>query len=309
MRYGVTISATLHIGLLILALVGLPSLFDSNRPELVPVNVEVVTEEDLAKAPDTQKPEPSKPEPPKPTPPKVAPPKAAKAAPTPPAPPPTAPEVVKLSPPEPIPEKRPPPPKPKPPPEPESAPEPRAKPKPPPEPEKKPVETAKKTPAAPPAPTPKRKPDPPPDAFDSLLKNLVQDKRRAERTRKAETPKETAALAPETPKRSALQERLAAQKLAALITAQISKCWSIPIGAKDVQGMTVDIRIRMNPDGTYATLPQIRNTGRMRTDPAFRALAESAVRALRDPACTPLKLPYADYDDWKDIIFAFTPPN
>ena len=73
--------------------------------------------------------------------------------------------------------------------------------------------------------------------------------------------------------------------------------------------MTVDIRIRMNPDGTYATLPQIRNTARMTTDPAFRALAESAVRALRDPACTPLKLPYEDYDDWKDIIFAFTPPN
>jgi hypothetical protein len=297
MRYGVTISAALHIGLLILAVLGLPSLFDSDRTELVPVNVEVVSEEDLAKTP-----EPPKPEPPKRAPPKAAPPKAATAAPPPtPAPPPPAPQpapqVAKLPPPEPIPEKKPPPPKPE------------AKPEPPPEPEKKPVETAKKTPPAAPAPKPKRKPEPPPDEFDSLLKNLAKDKRRVEQTRKTEAPAPTAARAPETPKRSALQERLAAQKLAALITAQISRCWSIPIGAKDVQGMSVDIRIRMNPDGTYATLPQIRNTARMATDTAFRALAESAVRALRDPACTPLKLPYEDYNDWKDIIFAFTPPN
>ncbi len=301
MRYGVTISAALHIGLLILAVLGLPSLFDSERTELIAVNVQVVSEEDLVE----------KSEPPKPEPPKAAPPKAATTGP-PPTPQPV-PQDAKLPRPEPIPEKKPPPPKPtakpEPSPEPEPVPEPKAKPEPPPEAEKKPVETAKKALPAAPAPKPKRKPKPPPDEFDSLLKNLAKDKRRVEQTRTTQVPTPAAARAPETPKRSALQERLAAQKLVAVITAQISPCWSIPIGAKDVQGMSVDIRIRMNPDGTYATLPQIRNTARMATDPAFRALAESAVRALRDPACTPLKLPYADYNDWKDIIFAFTPPN
>ncbi len=305
MRYGVTISAALHIGVLILAFLGLPSLFDADRTELMAVNVQVVSEEDFAETS----------EPPKPEQPKAGQPKAATAAPPPtPAPPPTrqpVPQVAKLPEPEPIPEKKPLPlkstEKPEPPPKP--VPEPKAKPDPPPEAEKKPVETAKKAPPAVPAPKPKRKPKPPPDEFDSLLMNLAKDKRRVEQTRKTEVPTPTAARATETPKRSALQERLAAQKLVALITAQISPCWSIPIGAKDVQGMSVDIRIRMNPDGTYATLPQIRNTARMATDPAFRALAESAVRALRDPACTPLKLPYADYNDWKDIVFAFTPPN
>ena len=36
-------------------------------------------------------------------------------------------------------------------------------------------------------------------------------------------------------------------------------------------------------------------------------IAESAVRALQNPGCQPLKLPYDQYEIWQDIIFNFDP--
>jgi hypothetical protein len=45
----------------------------------------------------------------------------------------------------------------------------------------------------------------------------------------------------------------------------------------------------------------------MSNDPFFRAVAESALRALRKPLCSPLKLPYSEYDEWKEIILTFNP--
>ena len=310
MRYGVSISAALHVAILILAVVGLPSLLSPDREDTVPVAVEMISEKELAEQPSPKAappiPEPAKPEPPE----------KAEAPPAPPPPPPPTPpqQAIRIPPPEPLakPEPKPEPPKPvaKPPPpepEPDPVPKPQAKPKPPPEPE--PPQVATKTPAEPPVPRPKTKPAPPPDELESLLKNLAKEKRKQDKVKEAAPAPKVAARTETPPKRSALQEQLAAQRLARMIMEQVVPCWSIPIGAKDVQAITVDIRIRMNPDGTYATLPQIRNTKRIASDTAFQVLAESAIRALRDPKCTPLKLPYEDYDDWKDIVFGFTPPN
>ena len=71
--------------------------------------------------------------------------------------------------------------------------------------------------------------------------------------------------------------------------------------------MQIGIHIRRNPDGTLLGVPRIADVGRMREDPFYRAVAESALRALRNPGCSPLKLPYDQYDLWKSITLNFDP--
>ena len=194
-------------------------------------------------------------------------------------------------------------PKPKPKPKAETPPKPKVKPAPPKKPE---TQVAAKTP---PTPKPKRKPKPPPpkpDEFQSLLKNLAKDRRAAEKA-KADAPAKVVKKAAEKPKRSALQARMMAASLVQAINQQVTPCWSIPAGAKDAANISVAIRIRLNPDGALGAAPKVEDTGRLGRDTSFRALAESALRALRNPGCMPLKLPYDQYDLWKDIIFTFDP--
>jgi len=309
MRYGAIFSGLLHLVILIVVIVGIPGILQSDRREIVPISVEVVSIEELAK--QTEKKRPPKPvakkPPPKKSPPKKPdPPKATKKPPPPPAPPKTPPPVAP-KPPEVKPEPAPKAPevKPEPVPKPKAAPTPKPKAKPAPPKKPKTQVTAK----TPPAPKPKRKPKPPPpkpDEFQSLLKNLAKDRRAAEKA-KADAPVKVAKQAVETPRRSALQDRRIAAGLSQAINQQITPCWKIQAGAKDAANMSVAVNIRLNPDGSLSGVPKIEDTARLGRDPFFRAVAESAQRALRDPACMPLKLPYENYDLWKNIIFTFDP--
>lgn len=299
MRYGATISALLHVGILILVIAGLPGILQSERTEIVPISVEVVSLEELSKKPEKKT--PPKPEARKPAPKKPDPPKVAKVTPPPPAPVPTPPETLKIPEPEPMPPE--PTPKAEPVPVPKPKPKPQARPEPP---KKAETEVAVKSP---PVPRPKIKPKPPPpkpDAFQSLLKNLAQDRREAEKA-KAEEPEKVAKRAEDKPKRSALQARMMAASLVQAINQQLTPCWKIQAGAKDAANMSVAVNIRLNPDGSLGGAPKIEDTARLGRDPFFRAVAESALRALRDRACMPLKLPYDNYDLWKEIIFTFDP--
>ena len=302
MRYGAIISGLLHVGLLILVIVGLPGILQSERVEMVPISVEVVSIEELSKL--QEKKTPPKPKAKKPPPKKPDPPKTSKKPPPPPptkAPPPPEPLKPEPKPPEPKPPEVKPEPVPKP--KADPVPKPKAKPAPPKKPD---TQVAAKTP---PAPKPKRKPKPPPprpDEFQSLLKNLAKDKRAAEKAR-ADAPAKVVKQVDEKPKRSALQARMIAASLAQSVNRQVTPCWSIPAGAKDAANMSVAIRIRLNADGTFVAAPKIEDTRRLGSDTSFRAVAESALRALRDQRCAPLKLPYDQYDLWKDIIFTFDP--
>tara|TARA_A100001037_G_C15135297_1_gene630788 strand:+ start:1129 stop:2067 length:939 start_codon:yes stop_codon:yes gene_type:complete len=306
MRSGASISALLHTVVIILIVVGLPDILKSERQPLVAIAVEVVTPEALKK--ERVKKAPPKPAPKK-SPPKTQQPKAVKKPPPPLEPPKQQAKLVEPAPrpvEKPKPEQRAEPvpvPKPKPKPKPvvkKSEPKPQLKPKPP----------AETTVAAksPPAPRPKRKPKPPPDEFQSLLKNLAKEKkqRKAEPEKK---PEKIARKSPPTPKRSALQERMIAQGLVQAINSQVTPCWKIQAGAKDAANIRVAVNIRLNPDGSLGRQPRVQDAARMRegVDDFFRAVAESALRALRDPACMPLKLPYEHYDIWKEISFVFDP--
>jgi hypothetical protein len=70
--------------------------------------------------------------------------------------------------------------------------------------------------------------------------------------------------------------------------------------------LIVELIIDVNPDKTVANT-DIVDKSRYASDSFFRAAADSAVRAVRNPQCSPLELPEGKYDQWKRIDFTFDP--
>ncbi len=288
MSRSVLFSLLFHVCLVVLGYFGLPSFRDRGPVEL-PVTVEILTVADITNVPTAAKKPPPLKE--KPTPPPPPPPKVAEAAPPPP-------------PPEPEPE-----------PEPEKValaiePEPRPKPKAKEKPKPKPVESK-----APPRPKPKpaRKPAPP-DPFASVLKSLEELKAAPppvdEPAKEVEKPEpsfeEQMASALETPQpRRDSGPQLTINEID-LVRQQIMRCWNLPAGAKDAHEMIVDIHMFMSTDGSVREA-RIINQGPMASDPFFRAMAESALRAVT--RCSPLKLPADKYERWKDLSLRFNPKD
>ena len=89
-----------------------------------------------------------------------------------------------------------------------------------------------------------------------------------------------------------------------LLKQQLYSCWTVPAGTKGASDMVVKIRVWVNPDRTVNNA-RILDTNQMQNDPYFRTVAESALRAVLNPACSPLKLPLEKYEVWKKFIFKF----
>ncbi len=94
-----------------------------------------------------------------------------------------------------------------------------------------------------------------------------------------------------------------ADALGALLQEQYKQCWNyLPLtGDKYV----ARIRVSYRPDGSLASQPALLNPP---SDPNFRGLAESALRAVR--RCNPLRIPaqyQPYYDQWKDWVVGFDP--
>ena len=89
-----------------------------------------------------------------------------------------------------------------------------------------------------------------------------------------------------------------------LLKQQLYACWTVPAGAKGAKDMVVRVRVWVNPDRTVSNA-RILDTNKMQNDPYFRTVAESALRAVLNPACSPLKLPPEKYSVWKKFIFKF----
>jgi hypothetical protein len=90
------------------------------------------------------------------------------------------------------------------------------------------------------------------------------------------------------------------------VRAQVMSCWLEPTGLKEGEKLIVEIRVQVNRDRTVYNA-EIVDKARMRRDPFYRTLGESAIRALYNPRCSPLLLPPEKYNTWKDITFRFTP--
>jgi len=286
MRDAFIYSTLFHAVILVVGYFGLPYIQRAPLMSDAPILVDIVNVDEITNAPPPKaKPEEKpKPEAKKPPPPK----KLAKASPPPPPPPAEKPELAAL-PPEPTPKA-----KPKPKPEPEK----KAKPKP---------EAVKKLAKV----KPRRKPKPP-DAFASVLKTVEKLKARPpeKKKEKKEEKKETFeqqmanALSSRSVKNNPLRP-LAISEID-LVRQQISKCWSLPAGAKEAQDLSIEIRMVMNSDGTVRQA-RILNQNRLQSDPFFRAAAESALRAVLNPRCNPLKLPPEKYQQWQNMILIFDP--
>lgn len=284
MRKWFAASALCHILLVILLWLGLPQL---NKPlpappVLIPVEIAELAPMSAAKT-EEKKEEPKEPQKEPPKPPEIRP--------EPPKP------EVKPEPPKPEIKPEPPKPEPKPPePKAEAIPLPKAKPKPP---ELKP------------------KPEPKPDPLASILKNVAKLKpdQKQEVKKPVEKPAEAKPTPPPTQTKPATSAPSAPQMADKLtiseedaLRQQIRGCWNVPVGARDIENITVEVYIQVNPDRTLKDAIIV-DQARLSRDSFFRAVAESALRALRNPRCSPLALPPEKYQQWQETIFNFNPKD
>jgi colicin import membrane protein len=92
-------------------------------------------------------------------------------------------------------------------------------------------------------------------------------------------------------------------KLLATLRDQLVRCWAPPMGT----GVPpVKVAFELNQEGGLASDPVVLpvNPGDMQ-NAQFDPAAKSALRAVR--ACTPLRLPPARYDVWKEVEIVFDP--
>ncbi|MCB9983946.1 MAG: cell envelope integrity protein TolA [Rhodospirillales bacterium] len=170
-----------------------------------------------------------------------------------------------------------------------------------PKPEEKPKEPEK------PKPKPKEKPQAKPkeepkqeDLFNSLLKDLTPVEEDLQNKQKTDT------LNPEDGQDAPIANQISMSEIDAL-RQQITPCWNVPSGAKYAENLIVTLRLTMRRDMTVQDV-RVMNGG-LNPDPAFRAAADSAVRAVRNPRCSPFKLPPEKYEQWKTITINFDPSD
>ena len=158
---------------------------------------------------------------------------------------------------------------------------------------KKPRKTVKKRPA---------KEDP----LDSVFKTVGKLKRKAEQSdRDRRSARTTAGV-----KTSARSRPMTLSEIEAVrrqIRRQIQPCWNFPAGAQDAGSLRVMIRIWLNRDGSVRGEPKVLDEARFTGDRRFRAAAEAGLRAVKNPKCSPLKLPTDKYDQWKVLTIDFDP--
>lgn len=284
MRRSYLWSAALHLLVVVLAIFGLPRLWDSRRVSETPMIVEVVKIDEQTTAKDTPK-RATKDKPRKKTPP---PPKERpKTADIP--PPPEPPKVTEA-------------------PRPDAEKVPlikEAKPKKTPKKEKKVEAKAPTPPKAIAEARPKRRPVQPKDDFlQSVLRDVTPEERGEKPKDKPEKEEKPAPTQKVVENRAPLDAVATVSEIDA-IRHQIEKCWHIPAGARDADKLVVSIRIWVNPDGTVRDA-RLLDQSRM-SDPFFRAAAESALRAVRNPRCSPLPIPPKKYDQFKEMVLDFNP--
>ena len=212
------------------------------------------------------------------------------------------------------------------PPPPPSPPPPQAKPDEPPPPAPPPKPTAEEAPTPTPAtPVRPRETPPPKPKVDPLAKILEKDKedlvkpakpnfdRNAiakfiNQTKASADPAPTGATALGLP--DAHAERLSPSLAAAIdgwLKDAYDSCWAPPPTLPEGERYVAEVTVEFNPDGSLAAAPQLVNPP---SDPAWRAHAESALRAVLK--CNPLRVPpeFAPYfQQWRSKTIHFDPEN
>ena len=97
-----------------------------------------------------------------------------------------------------------------------------------------------------------------------------------------------------------LENRLDDSEIEAL-RRQLADCWNPPVGARAAEELIVEIRLVLNPDATVQEAMVVD----MKSDPFFRAAADSALRAVLNPRCSPLRLPKDKFSKWQVTLLRF----
>lgn len=143
-----------------------------------------------------------------------------------------------------------------------------------------------------------------PKDFSSVLKNLALDEKKTPiKSDQPDITKDDAAQ-PEG-ENAPLGEKLTMSEEDAL-RYQLQKCWNVPFGAKDAENLAIEIFMVINADRTLKEA-RVVDTSRYNSDTFFRAAADSALRAVRNPLCSPFDVPPDKYDTWKNVTVTFNP--
>jgi hypothetical protein len=142
--------------------------------------------------------------------------------------------------------------------------------------------------------------------FSSVLKNLA-DKQKPKQAEKTPDEKPEPKAAAAEGQHAPLGSKLTMSEEDAL-RHQLEGCWNVPIGAKDIENMAVEIFMVINRDRTLQTA-RVVDVIRYNNDSFFRAAADSAIRAVRNPNCSPFEVPADKYDTWKETTVTFRPSD
>lgn len=169
---------------------------------------------------------------------------------------------------------------------------PRARPRPPAQP--RPEKNAKQPPKA------VKKPPARKDPLDSVFKTVGKLKKSQQSDRDR-----TAARTPAGVKTAARSLRLTLSEIQA-VRRQIQPCWNFPAGAQNAGALRVRITIWLNRDGSVRDA-RILDGADFSGNAKLRAAADAGIRAVRNPRCSPLKLPPEKFDQWKVLTIDFDP--
>ena len=165
-------------------------------------------------------------------------------------------------------------------------------------------------PPAPPSrtaqPNPTANPAPDSREVDNTLARLRAQQRQTQPP--TGRPNPSAASAPQLggSRQGDITASLSAQQQGA-IADRVRECWTKDAGALDIETLTVQLIVTYDETG-MARLAEVGDADRGRMgDPRFRAFAERAMRAVRDPKCAALPIPRSELGRVGILTFRFKP--
>jgi hypothetical protein len=180
-------------------------------------------------------------------------------------------------------------------------PKPEVKPEPPKVAKPEPPKAAKPKPPAPERPEPE---PPEQDEFAALLRSVEK----MDRQRESEVAKEGIGRSLEAAgqARTTVGDGQITQGERDALYRQITRNWILPMAVEDIQDIIVQLRIEVGPDRSVRRAV-IQDQARLERDPTFRAVAESAYRAVE--RSSPLQLPPDKYAVWQELLLNFSPKD
>ncbi|MBL0942458.1 MAG: energy transducer TonB [Alphaproteobacteria bacterium] len=141
--------------------------------------------------------------------------------------------------------------------------------------------------------------------FTSVLKNLKKSKPTSSPTENVGEKDASPSTDVPSSQLGKIGSELSQSELDA-VRQQVAQCWNVPVGVKEAESLNVVIYLSMNPDGSVR---EAKIQGGTTNHPMYQIAADSALRAIKNPLCSPLKLPLHRYNIWKEFTFTFDPKD